>query len=424
VRLWDVQSGAVKTVLEGHTSVATSVRFNHAGDLLLSQGWDGLTRFWDPVLSKEQFSLTSGYLEESSFNPDDSQLPFGLHPLDVGLLQVATGRECRRLGLGGRAYGASFSVDGRLLATAHADGARLWDLKAGRQRAFLPARECRSALFHPDGQSLVLSGWMGLQQWPVQTIENPDALTLRIGPPQTLLPTALEQARLGPDGQTLAVTGPAGIQLLELGPPLQVRHRGDHRNAAHLAYSGDGHWVASGNWKGQGVCIWSAHTGSLVTNLPAGTNVAVAFSPQSRWLVTGAREEYRFWKVGSWEIAHAVPREHAGDMYGCMVFSPDGRTLALVRGRNSDLKLVEADTGREWATLDAGEPLCFSPRGNWLVTSEADGLLRLWDLRRIRQQLTTLKLDWDAPLGEPEKPFASEKPLKVTVDLAEAPAGQ
>jgi WD40 repeat protein len=141
---------------------------------------------------------------------------------------------------------------------------------------------------------------MGLQQWPVQTIENPDAITLRIGPPQTLLRTALEQAR----------------------------------------------------------------------------------------------------------------------------WAPDGRTLALVRGRNSDLKLVEADTGREWATLEAGEPHCFSPRGNWLVTSEANGLLRLWDLRRIRQQLATLKLDWDAPLGEPEKPFASEKPLKVTVDLGEAPAGQ
>jgi WD40 repeat protein len=424
VRLWDVPSGKVKTVLEGHTGVATSVKFNHAGDLLASSCWDGLTRFWDPVLGKEQFSLPGGYAEQSSFNADDSQLPFGPEPLDAGLWQVATGRECRRLGLGGGAFGASFSADGRLLATAHADGARLWDLKAGRQRAFLPARECRSALFHPDGQSLVLCGWMGLQQWPVQTSENPDALTLRFGPPRTLLRTALVHARWGPDGQTLAVTGPEGIQLLDFGPPLQVRHRGDHPNAADLAYSGDGHWVASGNWKGQGVCIWNAHTGSLVTNLSLGENVAVAFSPQSRWLVTGAPEEYRFWKVGSWEIAHAVPREHAGDMYGSMVFSPDGRTLALVRGRNSDLKLVEADTGREWATLEAGEPLCFSPRGNWLVTSEADGLLRLWDLRRIRQQLATLKLDWDAPLGEPEKPFASEKPLKVIVDLAETPAGQ
>ena len=425
VRLWDVQSGTVKTVLEGHTGVATSVRFNHAGDLLLSHGWDGLTRFWDPVLGKEQFSLTAGYLEQSSFNADDSRLAYGVDPLEIGLWQIATGRECRRLGLvGGHAFGATFSADGRLLATAHADGARLWDLKAGRQRAFLPARECRSALFHPDGQSLVLSGWMGLQQWPVQTMETPNDLTLRIGPPQTLLTNVLEQACWGPDGQTLAVTSPEGIQLLDLGPPLQVRHRGDHRNATHLAFSGDGHWIATGNWKGQGVCIWNAHTGSLVTNLSVGMNVAVTFNPQSRWLVTAAPQEYWFWKVGSWEIAHAVPRHHAGDMYGSMVFSPDGQTLALVRGRNSDLKLIEADTGREWATLDAGEPYCFSPRGNWLVTHEAGGLLRLWDLRRIRQQLAPLKLDWDAPLGDPEPPFASEKPLSIVVDLEQGSGGQ
>ena len=88
-----------------------------------------------------------------------------------------------------------------------------------------------------------------------------------------------------------------------------------------------------------------------------------------------------------------------------------------MRGRNSDLRLVEADTGREWATLEAGEPHCFSARGNWLVTSEANGLVRLWDLRRIRQQLAALNLDWDAPLGDPEPPFASEKPLSIVVDL-------
>jgi hypothetical protein len=58
------------------------------------------------------------------------------------------------------------------------------------------------------------------------------------------------------------------------------------------------------------------------------------------------------------------------------------------------------------------------------VTSEADGLVRLWDLRRIRQQLATLKLDWDAPLGDPEPPFASEKPLRIVVDLEQRSGGQ
>jgi WD40 repeat protein len=417
VRLWNVPSATVKTVLEGHTGAAKSVKFNRAGDLLASSGWDGVTRFWDPILGKEQFNLPAGYVGQSSFNSDDSRFPFGSDPFDVGLWEIATGRECRGLGFGGRAFGASFCADGRLLATAHADGVRVWDLRIGRALAFLPANECRSVLFHPDGRSLVLSGWMGLQQWPIHTMESQDALTWRIGPPQTLLSNALEQVRWGFDGQTLAATSPQGIHRLQLGPPLEIHPAGDHPNATFLSLSDDGQWIATGTWKGQGVRVWNAHTGSLVTNLPLGKNVAADFSPGSRWLVTGAPAEYRFWKVGSWEMAHAIPRQYAGDMYGSMIFSPDGRTLALVRGRNSDLKLVEADTGREWATLEAGEPRCFSARGNWLVTSEANGLIRLWDLRRIRQQLAALHLDWEAPLSDPEPPFASEKPLSIVVDL-------
>jgi len=85
---------------------------------------------------------------------------------------------------------------------------------------------------------------------------------------------------------------------------------------------------------------------------------------------------------------------------------------------------MEGDTGREWATIEAGEPLCFSSRGNWLVTSEANGLLRLRDVRRIWQQLAALNLDWEAPLGDPEPAFASEKPLRIVVDLEPRSGGQ
>jgi len=125
-------------------------------------------------------------------------------------------------------------------------------LKAGRASAFLPARGCRSALFHPDGRSLLLSGHMGLQRWPVQTMDDPETLTLCIGPPQTLLSTALEQACWGSDGSDIGRNQPAGNSTDRARSPLQVRHRGDHPNATHLALSGDGDWIATGTWKGQG----------------------------------------------------------------------------------------------------------------------------------------------------------------------------
>lgn len=417
VRIWDVPSRSLRMTLEGHTSVPKAVKFNHAGDLLASTGWDGVTRFWDLIRGKEQFSLPGGWPGVSTFSSDDSQLPFGPDPPKLGIWQIATGRECRRLGLAGRTYNAAFSADGRLLATSHDDGARLWDIMAGHVCAVLPAQGCRCVLFHPGGLSLVLSGYMGLQQWPLQTSEDADALTLRIGPPQTLLDLPLEQARWLPDGQALVVAGPHGVRVIELGPPLRMRHHCQHPNAASLAISGDGNWIASGTWMGEGVRIWNVRTANLVTNLALGLNVAVAFSPNGRWLVTGSPLEYRFWRVGSWEPVHAIRRYRTDRMFGIMAFSPDAQTLALVRGRNSDLRLVEADTGREWAAIEAGDPHCFSAHGNRLVTCEPDGLVRLWDLRRIRQQLAAMNLDWDAPLGEPEPPFASEKPLRIVVEV-------
>ncbi|HOY59272.1 MAG TPA: hypothetical protein PK640_14200, partial [Verrucomicrobiota bacterium] len=250
VRIWDVPSRSVRLTLEGHTSVPNAVKFNHAGDLLVSCGWDGTTRFWDPVRGKELFSLPEGWVGLSTFNSDDSLLPFGLYQSGLGLWQIATGRECRRLGLGGPTFHATFSAEGRVLVTCHDDGARLWDLVTGRLCAVLPAQECRCVLFHPDGRSLVLSGHMGLQLWPLQTSEDSTTLTWRIGPPQTLLSIPLEQARWQPDGQALVAAGPHGVRVLELGPPLQTRHHWQHPNAAGLALSGDGNWIASGNWKG------------------------------------------------------------------------------------------------------------------------------------------------------------------------------
>ena len=115
-------------------------------------------------------------------------------------------------------------------------------------------------------------------------------------------------------------------------------------------------------------------------------------------------EEYRFWKVGAWQAGLAIPRDRAGDMPGDMAFAPDGRMLALLRGRNTGVTLVSFPEGKELASLDTGRPLAFSPDGGQLLTTgESSRGLLLWDLRRIRQQLAALQLSWDSPVPVKEK---------------------
>lgn len=77
-------------------------------------------------------------------------------------------------------------------------------------------------------------------------------------------------------------------------------------------------------------------------------------------------------------------------------FTPDGRILAMLRGRNTWITLVSFPEGNELASLDTGRPLAFFPDGGQLLTTgESSRGLLLWDLRLIRQQLAAPQLGWE-----------------------------
>ena len=79
--------------------------------------------------------------------------------------------------------------------------------------------------------------------------------------------------------------------------------------------------------------------------------------------------------------------------------------------------------GRELATLDAGPGpsahffcLAFSPDGTYLAAGR-DHIIHLWDLRRIRDQLAGLGLDWDAPPYPP--PGRHLAPGRIDLEASE-----
>ncbi len=169
-----------------------------------------------------------------------------------------------------------------------------------------------------------------------------------------------------------------------------------HANVRSIAISPDGKWVATGTWHGRGVVLWNAETGQKVRDLfPEANSATVAFSPDGKWLVAGANSVYRLWQVGSWDH-HDIP----GAFPYAIAFSGDGNTMAVSHSQSA-LRLVNPHTGQTLAELEAQNPqfvnwLGFSPDGTRLAVACTSHVIQLWDLRRIRQQLSTMGLDWDA----------------------------
>ena len=464
IQLWDVATRKKLSTLRGHVDLplqpldkpvqrmfkknwVLAVAFSPDGTRLASGSTDTTVRLWDTTGDRDSMTLQkhTGPTNVLAFSPDGKMLASGSTDKIVQLWDTTTGEPLATLtGHINGITALAFSPDGRTLVSGSTDGTiRFWRTATGIPvDTFITGhtQSIKAATFFEDSSTLVSAAFNGeITFWDVETSQKSTVQNsghrdwysaVAFSPDGTKLVSAAADGTIvfGGFPRAFSTTKPDNlIRLTDVSTGDELATCQKH--ARELIFSPDDRTKTVAATSGNGIRLWNTETGDelvipLYEDLPLGfhenmpTILALAFSPDGRWLVSGTTEgDLRMWDVATGEaltvFAEPTEQKNLGHI-SAVAFSPDRALLAA--GTPSQLHLWDVRTGhkifsvstvhkRGWRTYqDYPRPLVFSPDGTILVNGHGSGTIQLWDVKtgdRIAaldghtQEVETLKFSPD-----------------------------
>ncbi|MEQ8466544.1 WD40 domain-containing protein [Coleofasciculus sp. E1-EBD-02] len=335
------------------------------------------------IRERNQLQGHRGWVMSASFSPDGKYIATAGED-GIAKLWSSSGQLIKELtGHQDKIWSVRFSPNGQYIATVSTDGTvKLWDISGQLIKEWNTNQSAiLSVNFSPDGQYLATAGESGTGiLWNLSGEQ--------IGEPFGEHQNSVTSIRFSPDGQQIATAGEDGtVQLWNLsGQKIsELSTTGDSQAIFSVSFSPDGQYLTTAEEDGI-VRLWDLSKKQFVRLTGhQGLVLSVSFSSDGTYIATAGEDgTTRLWDLSGQQISEPF-RGHLGAVLS-VSFSPDGQQIitagsdGIARLWNvSKPKIARFDS--EFTTNQNGTTsINFSPDGHKIVTAGVNGTIKIWNL--------------------------------------------
>jgi WD40 repeat protein len=412
-KVFDVRTGPRKVPIRT-PSPLVNLKLSADGRFLVGVGRDKHARVWDTASGKQLYDylMIDPTAKQIDLSPDGKQLLASWG--EKGTLAVLYRAEQEKptvlsdqeaTGGYNRLQGA-LSPDGKLAAVAlFGQGVDLYDTTTGKVLRFLRTHSPPVRItFSPDGDQLAVGEFTGLVTiWRLSRgVLSPNQPAAAQDTGQTEAGQPRARHLKGHEGKIEALAFTAdGRKLLSIGhdntarcwdvgdqEESRVLHQQRPGQIDGLSYSPDGRYLVEASMH-DGIRVHDLTSTSPPRSLTTRASRRAVFSPDGRTIAGGPDQRVTLWDARTGDLLGTLTEPHPAEI-GAMVFSPDGRWLAVGIGGlftysvDAPQKVMVFDVAqrkehRTLATPTQVTAVAFSTDGQLLAAAGHNGSVWLWD---------------------------------------------
>jgi WD40 repeat protein len=394
IRIADIETGNVRSILKGHELVIFRARFSSDGKKIITSSQDGSARLWDVETGNLDGRLVghTSFVFDTNMSPDGRYFATASDDHTIRMWETAQRSNSQTLsGHEDAVTSVAYSADGRYVLTGSADRtARIWAAETGQPIRILHGHGggVTSVAFSRDGKHIITASQENLARiWNAETGYTTTLLFGHKG--------SIRRVAFSPDGRRAATASTdttARIWDIETGATV-LELKGHSRGVLSVAFSADGRHLLTTS-SDNSARIWDTENGQPIVTLasPADAIAGAEFSPDGRLIVTNHTDGTGYiWDVASGRVitrltTYARVRYF---MYSA-AFSPDGKRI-VSGSLDKTARIWDVATGQTLAIFsghsDRVLSTAFAPDGKHLVTGANDRTARIWPLFKNTDEL-------------------------------------